>query len=246
MQASSLTIREKYIAQVRSAEAELKLATSDETNSILLEQARQTIDKLTVDYKDHEELGTARYKIYELQAFACYFEGNDSEAFSFINYAIYMKGSSYQRAEKLKSKLEKHDRRELKPKQGIRGWLLFYLITLYYPGIFIALIIVVVFGIYPISRGHNTPLVLLSLPSFLYGIVYVLNLIHTHKHRKIAVITNILLQSLQLLIGISLAIMGLLIGSSSSIGGGLGLMTWPAIWLVYFTKSKRVKSTFIK
>lgn len=243
---SNLTIREKYIAEARSAEAELKVATSDGVNAMLLEQARQAIDKLSVDYKDHKELGTARYKIYELKAFVCYFTGNDSDASTFINEAIHMKGDSYQRAEKLKSKLKKHDGREIKPKQGIRGWLLFYLITLYYPGIFTALIIIVLFGIYSIVRGHDTPLVFLSLPSFLYGIVYVLNLIHTHKHRKIAIFTNILLQSLQLLIALSLTIMGLLINSSSSIGAGLGLIIWPTVWLIYFAKSKRVKSTFIK
>lgn len=99
--------RQVYIEQIGVVEANLKEATSGEIDRALLSQVQKRLDALADKYQYSEEIGTARYKLYELQALVYFFKGNDDTALDFINQAIETRGGSYPRAEKLKSQILK-------------------------------------------------------------------------------------------------------------------------------------------
>lgn len=130
-----------YIEQIKAVEAKLKEATSGEENHTLLLEVQKRLDLLAEKYQNSDELGTARYKLYELQALVHYFSGDDDDALDFINQAIETRGDSYPRAEKLKSQLltkthtsknadlnsmTKQERR--KKLIGLEGWLAFFVV----------------------------------------------------------------------------------------------------------------------
>lgn len=105
MQLPQSKVRQTYIDQIKIIEANLKDATSGEINETLLSQVQKRIDTLAERYQYSDELGTARYKLYELQALVHYFNGNDDDALDFINQAMEVRGDTYARAEKIKAQL---------------------------------------------------------------------------------------------------------------------------------------------
>ena len=106
MQLPQSKARQTYIEQVKVIEANLKDATSGETNKSLLLLVQKRLDSLAEKYQFSEEIGTARYKLYELQALVHYFSGHD-DALDFINQAIETRGETYAKAEKLKKQLSR-------------------------------------------------------------------------------------------------------------------------------------------
>ena len=142
MQLPHSKTRASYIEQVKIIEANLKDATSDEKNKELLLQVQKRLDVLAKKYQYSEELGTAIYKLYELQALVHYFNGDDDDALDFINQAIETRGDNYARAEKLKAQLlakttqspktvdSKNMTKQEKRKKliGLEGWLAFFIV----------------------------------------------------------------------------------------------------------------------
>lgn len=145
MQLPHSKTRATYIEEIKIIEANLKDATSGENDKVLLSQVQKRLDALAGKYQYSEELGTAIYKLYELQALVHYFSGNDDDALDFINQAIETRGDNYARAEKLKkqlslgdsylskttnpSKMTKEQRRQ--QKVGLEGWLAWYVVGLF-------------------------------------------------------------------------------------------------------------------
>ena len=143
MQLPQSKARQVYIDQVKAVEEKLKAATASGKNQTLLSQVQNEIDRLAKKYQYDKEVGKALYKLYELQALAHYFNGEDDDALDFINQAIETRGDSYARAEKLKaqllaknrtpkavepSKMTKAERR--KQKIGLEGWLAVFIVAL--------------------------------------------------------------------------------------------------------------------
>ncbi|MBH1956098.1 DUF2569 domain-containing protein [Candidatus Saccharibacteria bacterium] len=134
--------RQKYIDQIKVVEANLKDATSGEKDKALLALVQKRLDSLAEKYQFSEEIGTARYKLYELQALVHYFNGHHDDALDFINQAIEMRGEPYAKAEKLKKqlslgdsylskttnpdKITKEQRRD--QKIGLEGWLALFIV----------------------------------------------------------------------------------------------------------------------
>lgn len=141
MQLPQSKARQTYIEQVKVIEANLKDATSGETNKSLLLLVQKRLDSLAEKYQFSEEIGTARYKLYELQALVHYFSGHD-DTLDFINQAIETRGETYAKAEKLKKqlslgdsylskttnpdKMTKQQRRD--HKIGLEGWLALFIV----------------------------------------------------------------------------------------------------------------------
>ncbi len=107
MELAHSTVQQNYIKQVKALEEKIKKATEGELDFEALDDAQKRLDALAEKYQYNEKIGTAIYKLYELQAVIHYFDGNDAEALDFINQAIETRGNSYARAEKLKAQLEK-------------------------------------------------------------------------------------------------------------------------------------------
>ena len=134
--------RQKYIDQIKVVEANLKDATSGEKDKALLALVQKRLDSLAEKYQFSEEIGTARYKLYELQALVHYFNGHDDDALDFINQAIETRGETYAKAEKIKKRLSLGDSyvtkttnpdkmtREQRRKQkiGLEGWLALFIV----------------------------------------------------------------------------------------------------------------------
>jgi hypothetical protein len=145
MQLPHSKTRVAYIEQVKTIEADIKDATSSELNKSLLKQIQKQLGTLAEKYQYSEEIGTAKYKLYELQALVHYFNGDDDDALDFINQAVITRGHNYERAEKLRAKLvaktvhptetinstnmTKQERR--KRLIGLDGWLAWYVVGLF-------------------------------------------------------------------------------------------------------------------
>ncbi len=133
---------QSYKEHVRTIELNLKDATSGERDDSLLSMVQKRLDALAEKYQYNEEIGAARYKLYELQALVHYFNGHDDDALDFINQAIETRGENYPKAEKLKQqlspgdsyvskttnpdKMTKQQRRD--QKIGLEGWLAFFVV----------------------------------------------------------------------------------------------------------------------
>lgn len=136
MQLPHSEMRKSYIQHIKVIEASLKDATSGETDRALLAQVQKRLDTLADKYQYSEEIGTARYKLYELQALVHYFDGDDDAALDFINQAIETRGDSYGRAEKLKAQLlaSAHTPSKMTKQQqrkkliGLEGWLALFIV----------------------------------------------------------------------------------------------------------------------
>ncbi|MCK9623102.1 MAG: DUF2569 domain-containing protein [Methylobacter sp.] len=146
--------RQRYIDSVKALEEALKHATETGISDVALHSAQEQLDTLAEKYQNDEKIGTARYKLYELQAFICYFEHKDNEALDFIDQAIKTKGSSYPKAEKLKDTLSAPTKANIQPSSideskmtktqkrkkliGLEGWLALFIV-----GQFLALLITI-------------------------------------------------------------------------------------------------------
>lgn len=142
MQLPHSKTRQTYIDQIKVVEANLKDATSGEKDKALLAQVQKRLDSLAEKYQFSEEIGTARYKLYELQALVHYFNGHDDDALDFINQAIDTRGETYAKAEKIKQRLSLGDsyvtktvnpdkmtkEQRRKQKIGLEGWLAFFIV----------------------------------------------------------------------------------------------------------------------
>ena len=142
MQLPHSKTRQTYIEQIKVVEANLKDATSGEKDKVLLTQVQKRLDSLAEKYQFSEEISTARYKLYELQALVHYFNGYDDDALDFINKAIETRGETYAKAEKLKKQLSLGDSyvtktanpdrmtkaQRRKHKVGLEGWLAFFVV----------------------------------------------------------------------------------------------------------------------
>lgn len=142
MQLPHSKTRQTYIDHIKIIEANLKDATADKTDKALLAQVQKRLDTLADKYQFNEEIGTARYKLYELQALVHYFNGYDDDALDFINQAVETRGETYAKAEKLKKqlslgdsylskttnpdKMTKEQRRD--QKIGLEGWLALFMV----------------------------------------------------------------------------------------------------------------------
>lgn len=131
-----------YKEQIKTVELNLREATSGERDDSLLSMVQKRLDALAEKYQYNEEIGAARYKLYELQALVHYFNGHDDDALDFINQAIETRGENYPKAEKLKQqlslgdsyvskttnpdKMTKQQRRD--QKIGLEGWLAFFVV----------------------------------------------------------------------------------------------------------------------
>ena len=103
---SEIKSRQEYTDEIKVIEANIKDIASGEAPQSLYEHSQNKLDKLAEHFQYNEQLGTARYKLYELQALLYYFQNRDDDALAFIQQAIDVKGSSYKRAEQLIEQLQ--------------------------------------------------------------------------------------------------------------------------------------------
>jgi len=73
-----------------------------------LDRLAKTLDNLAGHYVNDEELGSSRYKMYQAQAMMLYYEGEWKWSLEVIEYAIQLRGHSYELAEQLIEHLEQH------------------------------------------------------------------------------------------------------------------------------------------
>jgi hypothetical protein len=99
-------LRQEYTDEIKVIEANIKDLASGEAPQALNEHLQNKLDKLAERFQYDEHLGTARYKLYELQALLYYFQNRDDDALAFIEQAIEVKGTSYARAEQLIEQLQ--------------------------------------------------------------------------------------------------------------------------------------------
>lgn len=143
--------QEEYIESIKKLEEDLKSTMSGAGETDLdLHIIQQKLDAIASEYQHNDNIGTARYKLYELQAFICYFEHQDNKALDFINKAIELRGGIYPKAEKLKeninskiikpmiaNKINNIDESTMTKKEkrqrliGVEGWLAWFLVGLF-------------------------------------------------------------------------------------------------------------------
>ena len=133
--------RQKYTDEIKTIEHLIKGATSGaEVDGEALDFAQQKLDNLATDYQYDEHIGTARFKLYELQALIHYYNGDTAAALNFVDQAVDVKGDSYTRAEELREQItyggqprppvEVTQREPVDQKLvGVKGWLTFFLFT---------------------------------------------------------------------------------------------------------------------
>ncbi len=101
MELPATKLREEYADEIKVIEANIKDIASGSAPQELYEYSQNKLDNLANRFQDNERLGTARYKLYELQALLYYFKNRDEDALAFIQQAVEMRGSSYKRAAQL-------------------------------------------------------------------------------------------------------------------------------------------------
>lgn len=178
MELSQTAVRHEYVKQIRALEAAIENATIGEIDQVSLDRAQRRLDEIAAEYQHTNKVGPAIYKLYELQALIHYFNGNDSKALEFINYAIEVRGDSYARAERLKAQLstsasptgDGHEKEITKVEGherfiGLGGWL-----ALFFVGVVIAIIYnaIQLFG-YP-STFHEIDSARSAAPDFVAAI----------------------------------------------------------------------------
>jgi hypothetical protein len=101
MDLPSTKLREEYADEIKVIETNIKDIASGTAPQELYKYSQNKLDRLADRFQHNEQLGTARYKLYELQALLYYFQNRDDDALEFIQQAVETKGSSYKRAEQL-------------------------------------------------------------------------------------------------------------------------------------------------
>jgi hypothetical protein len=271
MQLPQSKTRQAYIDQVKTVEEKLKAATASGKNQTLLSQVQNEIDRLAEKYQYDKEIGKAVYKLYELQALAHYFNGEDNDALDFINQAIETRGDNYARAEKLKaqllaknhkpksiepSKMTKAERR--KQKIGLEGWLALFTVG--------SVLSVILYAIAAVLWFHNLGNLSNTADDFAanllspyYSFLMITSLIMAgvaawlvfllFKHRRMARWIGITLLGLSILI--SFADYMWYADLLTKIDGidpqkGDASIGYSIIWIIYLCVSKRVKRTLTK
>lgn len=264
--------RQKYIDQIKVVEANLKDATSGEKDKALLALVQKRLDSLAEKYQFSEEIGTARYKLYELQALVHYFNGHDDDALDFINQAIETRGETYVKAEKIKKRLSLGDsyvtktanpdkmtkEQRRKQKIGLEGWLAFFTV-----GVILSVILYLVAAglwVYNLGNLSNTAddfaagllspyYSFLMLTSFMMAALAAWLLYLLFKWKKLARWIGIVLLSLSISISFIdyiwyANLMTQLSGLDPQRGDAS--VGWAIVWIIYLCVSKRVKRTLTK
>lgn len=99
-------LRQEYIDKIKVFEANLQDTANGTASQEHYKYLQDKLDKLAERFQYNENIGSARYKLYELQALLYYFQNRDNEALAFIEQAIEVKGASYKRAEQLIKRLQ--------------------------------------------------------------------------------------------------------------------------------------------
>lgn len=99
-------LSEEYAGEIKVIESNIKDIASGEAPQELYEYTQSKLDKLATRFQYNERLGSARYKLYELQALLYYFQNRDDDALAFIQQAVETKGAQYKRAEQLIGKIQ--------------------------------------------------------------------------------------------------------------------------------------------
>lgn len=272
MQLPHSKVSQTYLEQIKNVEANLKEATIGDKDKALLALIQKRLDSLAEKYQYNEEIGTARYKLYELQAFVHYFNGFDDDALDFINQAIEMRGDTYERAEKLKNKLSlgdsylskttnpdkmtKEQRRE--QKIGLEGWLAFFSVS-----IVISTIAYAVLAVFSVINLNNLPQNADSFASSLMSPYYsflafagavmvgvgIWLVVLLKKWKRLARWIGIMFASTSVVISFidytwyaDLSTQLSGLGPNSASGGTLVAI----LWVIYLCVSKRVKRTLTR
>ena len=137
--------RQDYIEAIKVIEANIKDAADGEAPQELFAHAQKKLDQLAERYQNNTNIGSAKYKLYELQALLHYFQHNDGLALDFIHEAIATKGGSYKRAEQLIEKIEASE------KQPKKNGILFF----HRSPVIVALFSFFTFGFYSIYWSYK-------------------------------------------------------------------------------------------
>lgn len=272
MQLPHSKVRQNYIDQIKVIEASLRDATSGEKGKALLNQVQKRLDSLAEKYQFSEEIGAAKYKLYELQALVHYFNGHDDDALDFINQAIETRGETYAKAEKLKKqlslgdssvtkttnpdKMTKEQRR--KQKIGLEGWL-----ALFTVGTGLTLILFLIAGgllLFNLGDLSNTAddfaagllspyYSFLVISSFVMASLAAWLLFLLFKWKRLARWIGITMLSLSILISFIdymwySDLMNQLTGLEPQTADSS--IFWSLVWIIYLCVSKRVKRTLTK
>ncbi|MGE5298457.1 MAG: DUF4234 domain-containing protein [Acidobacteriota bacterium] len=109
MQLAKSTIEQNYLKQIHALESAIKTAVSDPIDYSALDDAQEKLDALATRYQHNKTIGNKTYKLYELQAFVHYYNGNHEEALDFIEQAIEIRGHKYERADRLLTMIQSNE-----------------------------------------------------------------------------------------------------------------------------------------
>jgi hypothetical protein len=260
-----------YITAIRKLESQLKHATGQEGSSGNLENIQQQLDELAEQYQYDESIGTARFKMYELQALIHYFNGDDEGALTHIAQAEDTRGETYPRAETLKRQILAQTHPGKNPTKhklsGLEGWLAIFIVGI---GISSLINIVSLLG-YPSTfsdissmQDSNPAFVAAMLPALWFEVlqfmlviglaIYLIVLLAQHKRlaKRVAIILLVIAPVLgvidyvwasSIFDSFNLNLDSELSKQSGNIGRGI---IAALVWIPYFLVSKRIKATLTR
>jgi len=203
--------RQEYNDDIKVIEANIKDISSGTAPEELYAYTQTKLDKLASRFQYDDQLGIARYKLYELQALLYYFQKRDEDALAFMRQAIEVRGASYKRAEQLIEQIQSTPQRttptheiqqlseekltkEEKKKRliGVDGWLAWYVV-----GLFIATIVTLV-NLFSGGIGLSSSDVQ-SLNQYQPGLGYTLSTLTTFENVALVVDIALLIASIVLI-----------------------------------------------
>jgi len=134
MELAQSTLMKNFIVQASNLEKLVESAGEGKSSKPQLEELQAQLDELAKKYQHNEAIGSAVYRLYEMQALIHYYSGSYDEAIDFINQAIESRGGIYAKAIKIKDEIEQsvesaprsHNRKSFshsKKLDGLEGWL---------------------------------------------------------------------------------------------------------------------------